>query len=248
VALQGAIGYNRVTVGNTDLKNCRAVFFDAGGTLFKPNPSVGEIYARTAQKYGMKVAAGETEKIFRDEFSRRDKLAASQAHATEKNEKEWWKNLVRDVFEGLTPLKNFDSFFEDLYDLFARAEAWKLYPEVPKVLKRLKEKKLILGIISNWDSRLLSICEGMQMEKYFDFILASALVGSAKPDRGIFLEALKRASVKPEEAVHIGDSVENDYEGAKHAGIKAFVINRDGREIKNVQTLGSLADILTLIL
>lgn len=229
-----------------DLSNCRAVFFDAGGTLFKPHPSVGEIYASTAKKYGMEVDADETEKAFRTEFSRRDGLMATSAHSNEKNEKEWWRNLVRDVFQGLTPLKNFDPFFEELHDLFARAEVWKLYPEVPEVLQRLKEKKLILGIVSNWDSRLLSICEGMKLGKYFDFVLASALVGSSKPDSGIFQQALKLARVMPHEAVHIGDSVENDYQGAKRAGIHALLVNRGGRMIENVTTMQSLEEILDL--
>ena len=195
----------------------------------------------------MPVDAAVIENIFRREFSRRDGLAATSAHASEKNEKVWWKSLVRDVFGEATELRNFDAFFDDLYDLFARAEAWKLYPEVLDVLRELKEKQLILGIISNWDSRLLSICQGMNLDRCFDFILASAVVGSAKPDPGIFREALRRSEVEPHEALHVGDSVENDFWGAQRAGIHALLVNRSGRVIENAATIPSLAEIADYI-
>jgi putative hydrolase of the HAD superfamily len=224
----------------------KAVFFDAGGTLFAPHPSVGRIYADAAAKYGMYTDADEIEKIFREEFARRDRMA-SFAHATEKNEKEWWRALVREVFGKVTELRNFDSFFEYLYDLFARPEVWQLYPEVPRVLKALKEKRLVLGIVSNWDSRLLSICEGMRVDRAFDFILASALVGSAKPDAGIFKRALELARVSPGEALHVGDSVENDCLGAKRARIDALLINRSGREGVEVEWVKSLDEIVSYV-
>jgi len=222
----------------------RAVFFDAGGTLFQPHPSVGELYARTAAKHGMKVDPHKVEHIFREEFARRDKLESVEAHRSEKNEREWWHSLVKDVFAQVTEINNFEAYFEDLYDLFARAEAWKLYPEVIGLLEILKAQKLILGIISNWDHRLHSICTEMQLTHYFDFILASAVVGSAKPDSGIFKEALKRADVAPHEAVHVGDSVENDYHGAKNVGIRALLVDRSGRAPKDVETIPSLSGVL----
>ncbi len=227
-------------------KRYRAIFFDAGGTLFQPHPSVGYLYATVAEKYGMSVDAKEVEGIFRKEFSVRDKLV-SKAHASQKNEREWWKNLVRDVFEQVTRIQSFDLFFDELYDLFARAEAWRLYPEVTGVLEKLKGQGFVLGIVSNWDSRLLSICEGMKLGKYFDFILASALVGSAKPDRGIFLEALRRACVRADEALHVGDSVDNDFRGAKGAGIDALVVSRDGRLVEDVKVISSLEEIFNLL-
>lgn len=234
------------------LKNkYRALFFDAGGTLFRPNPSVGTIYAQVALAYGIQVNPEEVERIFRLEFESRDKQIALKAHSSEKNEKEWWKNLVRAVFEKakVTSLfgEHFDEYFEELYDLFARAEVWQLYPEARDLLETLQTKNLILGIVSNWDSRLFSICEEMDVKKYFKFILASAVVGSAKPHRGIFEEALKCAGVTPEEALHVGDSVENDFWGARGMGIDALLINRNKREVENVKSIASLSDILNYL-
>ena len=225
-------------------KKYRAIFFDAGGTLFAPHPSVGEIYARVAGKYGMAINGEVAEIAFRKEFSERDKLVSREAHSNEKNEKEWWRNLVRVVFERVTEIRSFDPFFEELYDLFASQEVWKLYPDVLPVLRVLRKRKCILGIVSNWDSRLFSICRGMQIDQYFDFILASAVVGSAKPDSGIFKEALRKANVKTHEALHIGDSIENDIQGARMAGLDALLINRNGRVVENVNSVLSLEELL----
>ena len=225
-------------------KNYRAIFFDAGGTLFKPHPSVGAVYAQVAKRYGMVVQEKEIERLFREEFARRDRLASPRAHSNEKNEKIWWKDLVKNVFERATSLRAFDAFFDELYDWFARAEVWKLYEDALPLLKTLQGKKIVLGIVSNWDSRLFSICEGMGVKPYFDFILASCVVGSAKPDAGIFKEALRLAHCVPEEALHVGDSVENDFFGAKRAGLNALLVNRNGRETGNVETIRSLDGVL----
>ncbi len=222
----------------------KAVFFDAGGTLFEPNPSVGDIYARIASDFGMKTDVQKIEAAFRAEFSKRDRAANMHAHDTEKNEKLWWKELVKAVFEKTVQVQNFDSFFEALYDYFATAAAWRLFPESVSVVDELRKKNLILGIVSNWDSRLHSICKQMGLDKRFDFILASAVVGSAKPNSGIFQEALKQANVAASEALHVGDSIENDIEGAHRSKIDALLIDRSGRETENIKTIRSLSEIV----
>jgi len=225
----------------------KAIFFDAGGTLFEPNPSVGHIYAEIAAKYGMKVDSVRIEELFRSEFGRRDKKPNIHAHDNEQNEKLWWRDLVKSVFEKATALQDFERFFDDLYDYFATAAAWRLFPESMKVVEGLKESGYILGIVSNWDSRLLSICKQMGFDLRFDFILASAVVGSAKPNPGIFREALSRASVKPAEALHIGDSVENDIRGAQQSGIDALLIDRHGRKVDNMTAIRSLTEIFNYL-
>ena len=68
---------------------------------------------------------------------------------------------------------------------------------------------------------------------YFDFILASAEVRSAKPDKKIFIEALRRSGVIAEEACHIGDEPFADIHGANNAGIDAILIDRNGKHKKD---------------
>lgn len=224
----------------------KAVFFDAGGTLLHPFPSVGEIYKRVAGVHGCFVDAEKIEKAFREAWLKRDGLSHLTVHNSEKIERLWWRDLVGEVFEAFGGFRDFEVFFTELYDTFARPECWKLYPGTLEILKTIRKKKKHLGIISNWDSRLLGLCEGLGLHNHFDFILASAVFGASKPSAKIFEEALRRAGVQPHEAVHIGDSFEDDIKGARAAGLDAILIERHPghRQLDHVKTIHDLQELL----
>lgn len=220
-----------------DFSKIQAVFFDAGGTLFSPFPSVGEIYSEVAGRHGLAADSMDLEKRFHALWVARDGLAGL---STEKEERKWWRELVWEVFSEFGPLKDFEAFFEELYDRFADKEAWRLYPDVLPVLQELKRKGKVVGVVSNWDSRLFGICEGLGIKPHLDFILASAVVGAAKPHLRIFQEALDKARVKPEEAIHVGDSLEADVRGAERAGIHAIFIDRTGSRVSSGHQIPAL--------
>ena len=218
----------------------RAVFFDAGGTLFRPFPSVGEIYSEVAGRHGLQADSEEIEKRFHDLWQKRDGLASLTTHSGEKEEKKWWRDLVGEVFSEFGKIQNFEAFFEELYDLFASPEVWRLFPDALPTLQELKKRGKIVGIVSNWDSRLFGICEGLGLAPHLDFILASAVVGAAKPHPKIFQEALKKARIAPEEALHVGDSLEDDVLGAQRAGIHAVFLDRKGNRASGAPTISAL--------
>ncbi|MFA5168293.1 MAG: HAD-IA family hydrolase [Candidatus Omnitrophota bacterium] len=207
----------------------RAIFFDAGGTLFRPFPSVGHHYSAVAARHGCHIGAEEIEAAFRRVWSEHDKIGDLRSHSDEKIEKEFWRRIVTAIFKDFKGLKAFDPFFDELHDLFAEPGVWKLYPEVEEVLRSLKEQEFILGMVSNWDSRLLKLCEGLGINRYFDFKVISAVFGAAKPSPKIFEEALKKANVPAGEAVHVGDSLEDDVRGAHLAGVRAIWLDRSDR-------------------
>jgi putative hydrolase of the HAD superfamily len=207
----------------------RAIFLDAGGTLFRPFPSVGHYYSEVAGKHGCKVGEEEVEAAFRRVWSEHDGIGDLRSQSNEKVEKEFWRKIVTAVFKDFHGLKAFDPFFDELHTLFAEPGVWKLYPEVEEVLRSFKEKKFIIGMVSNWDSRLLKLSKGLGIDAYFDFKVISAVFGAAKPDPKIFQEALKQANVCADEAVHVGDSLEDDVRGAHLAGIKAIWLDRSNR-------------------
>ncbi len=221
-------------------KKTKAIFFDAGGTLFKPHPSVGEVYADVARRHGLHADCQLIETTFHALWKERDGLASLAGHSGEKEEKKWWRALVWDVFSQIGEIASFDLFFDELYDRFARPEVWRLFPDVLPILQESKKRKLIVGIVSNWDSRLFGICEGLGLSPYLDFILASAVVGAAKPHPKIFQEALRLAQVLPEEAVHVGDSLIDDIWGAEQAGIRGILIDRSGSRSSKAVTVNSL--------
>lgn len=207
----------------------RAILLDAGGTLFRPFPSVGYYYSSVAAKHGCRVSEKEVESAFRRVWSEHDGIGDLRSQSDEKIEKEFWRKIVTAVFKDFKGLKAFDLFFDELHDLFAEPGVWKLYPEVKEVLRSLKDQGFILGLVSNWDSRLLKLCVGLGIDPYFEFKVISAVFGAAKPNPKIFEEALRKANVPASAAIHVGDSLEDDVRGAHLAGIKAIWLDRSNR-------------------
>lgn len=210
----------------------KAVFFDAAGTLIKPARRVGESYALLAEKYGLHVAPSELAERFRCCFSAAPPLAfpgASRSHLSAL-EREWWRNLVSRVFGPWGRFERFDDYFAELFEYFAGAAAWELYPEVVPTLSALKGRGLALDVISNFDSRLRGILAGLGVAECFDEVFVSSAVGHAKPDRRIFQAALNKHGLTPGQAAHIGDSESKDIRGATDAGLTAILIDRDARQ------------------
>ena len=206
----------------------KAVFFDAAGTLIKPAKRVGESYAAIAAKHGKDVLASDITARFPVCFDLAPCLAFPGATEASLSalEREWWKQLVERVFEPWSPFENFDEYFAELFAYFAEPGAWSLYPEVPQTLSTLKERRLILGVISNFDSRLVRVLNGLGAGSWFEEIFVSSRVGYAKPDARIFHAALNRHGLKPENAIHVGDSETNDLHGANTAGLRGVLIDR----------------------
>jgi putative hydrolase of the HAD superfamily len=96
-------------------------------------------------------------------------------------------------------------------------------------LRAAKARGLIQGVVSDWGSDLLPILHAHEITSLMDFVVASAVVGSSKPHREIFLYALGRANVQAHEAVYVGDSYLADVLGSRGAGLHPVLIDRDGK-------------------
>ena len=228
----------------------RAIFFDAAGTLIKPARRVGETYAVLAQKYGVEPSAAEITERFRLCFHSAPPLAFPGTPATriEDLERAWWKELVQRVFEPWNGFQRFDDYFAELFAYFAQPDAWALYPEVAETLSVLERRGLVLSVISNFDSRLIGILEGLGAAHWFEHIFVSSRVGYAKPDRQIFHTALERHSLEAGDALHVGDSEEKDLLGANRAGLKGVLVERNGAGNSNLSPrITSLRSIPSLL-
>jgi putative hydrolase of the HAD superfamily len=289
------------------MSNPKVIFFDAGGTLFRPYPSVGAVYARVAAKYGALVEADHVEKIFHEKWHERNGMTSLAGLSSEKIERDWWYGLVKEIFQpidsmggvgahrcaparsdpsklpipfdpsnpsdsislnpiepigrahsgaplhfssssGQTPFRDFDAFFLELYDLFARAECWRLFDDALPVLDILRAKGYRLGIISNWDHRLFSIVEQLGLSSYFERVTASSAVGTAKPERRIFEAALEAMRIGAAEGLHVGDSLEDDYHGASRVGIRAVLLDRHTKAYNGIIRINTLHELPELIL
>jgi putative hydrolase of the HAD superfamily len=228
----------------------KAVYFDAAGTLIKPTRRVGESYAAIAAKYGKTVSPGDLFARFRLCFDSAPRLAFPNATSDqiERLERDWWKNLVAQVFEPWDPFENFDDYFDELFAYFATPGAWALYPEVLETLAALRQRGLTLAVISNFDSRLIQILDGLGAGSWFEHVFVSSRVGYAKPDRQIFDAALSRHGLAADNALHVGDSETNDLHGAQNAGLSALLIDRSQATVSSARDrVSSLKQILSLL-
>jgi putative hydrolase of the HAD superfamily len=106
-----------------------------------------------------------------------------------------------------------------------RFEAW---PDAAPALEALRGRGLRLVVVSNWDCSLPSVLDSVGLLALVDGVVTSAAAGAAKPDPRIFQAALELAGCAPAEALHVGDSAENDVAGAAAVGIRALLLDRDG--------------------
>jgi len=227
----------------------KAVFFDAAGTLITPVRPVGQTYTLLAKNYAMEVSSAEISERFRTCFAASPPLTfPGSTESFEQLERDWWEKLVRCVFQPLGQFEQFDLFFAELFSYFARPEAWTLYPDVVETLSALQKRGLALDVISNFDSRLIEILAGLGMAGYFEEVFISSRVGHAKPARQIFEMALQRHNLAPGEAMHVGDSEENDLYGAANAGLLGVLIDRRAYErpgnYRQIKTLNEIISIL----
>ena len=120
------------------------------------------------------------------------------------------------------------------------------FADVEPALRELRSRGVRLVVASNWDCSLPDWLDEAGVLDLLDGTVSSAVVGRAKPDPAVFLEALRVAGADPAEAIHVGDSLENDVGGARRAGLRAVLIDRDGRGPDGVESVRSLEELPSL--
>jgi putative hydrolase of the HAD superfamily len=120
------------------------------------------------------------------------------------------------------------------------------YPDVEPALRELRAGGIKLVIASNWDCSLPDWLEPLGLLELVDAVVTSADVGAAKPDPALFRHALEQAGAPPAQAVHVGDSLDNDVAGARAAGIRPLLLVRHGEPPPDVESLRSLAELPSL--
>lgn len=211
----------------------RAVTFDATGTLLH-SPRRGAIYAETLARHGVAVSPAEAERLIRlvwQELACRADPSFDRFAAHPEGPRGWWARFLERFCEhlGSAPPSRFAA--AELYHRFTAAEAWEVYPEVPKVLAALRARGLKLAVVANWDDRLPPLLAALDLSHYFDAIVTSFQVGAEKPDAKIFAAALDKLGVQGRSTLHVGDRQLEDVEGAEAAGLHAFRLDRPHHDL-----------------
>jgi putative hydrolase of the HAD superfamily len=133
---------------------------------------------------------------------------------------------------------------ETALDALLAALRFFAHPDSAPTLLALRERGIRLVVVSNWDFSLHERLAETGLTPLLDGALASAEVGSAKPDGAIFRAALQLTGTTPEQTWHVGDTPAADVEGARAAGLHPVLIARDGERPPGA--VRSLAELIPL--
>ena len=208
-------------------KTVRAVFFDAVGTLIHPEPAAAIVYAEMGRRFGSRHGLEEISRRFRAAFAAEE--AADQAAGFRTREARELERLRSIVAEILDDVADPESCFQELYQHFARPQAWRLEPAAADVISQLDSRGLILGLASNYDHRLRSVAAGFPELRLLKHLMISSELGWRKPAVAFFTALCRAVAQPPDRVLHVGDDPVNDCEGAAAAGLQTCLLDVRGR-------------------
>ena len=215
----------------------RAVLLDALGTLLDFAPPAPALAA------GLGVPVVDAERAVRKE------IAYYRDHLHEGGDAAGLAALRLRCAEIVRDELGTDQGLEVVLRVLLDAIRFEAYPDAPDALRALRTEGIALVVVSNWDVSLHEALARTGLLALVDGAVASAEVGSAKPDGAIFARALALAGVDAGEAWHVGDLPDADVEGALRAGIVPVLIDRagDAPAPEGVRRIRSLAELPGLL-
>ena len=212
-----------VWAAEKELLTLKAVLFDVDFTLARPGPELGaEGYVRIGRRYGMELDPG------RYEEARLHALESLQRHPELEHDEEIWYAFAERILRGMGgESERARECAVEIERGWERSENFDLYEDALPVLDELRRHGLKIGLISNGARDLDEFVADHGLE--VDAAVGSRAHGRTKPHPTIFRAGLERLGVAAEEAAMVGDSLEDDIEGARSLGMRAFLIDREGR-------------------
>jgi len=207
--------------------NRPGILLDALGTLLRLRPPAPALCSELSRRFGVKVALADAERAFLAE------MTYYRAHLQDGRDAEALVALRQrcaEVLRAALPAGERLAAVPgpDLTEALMSALRFEPFPEVPAALRAHRDRGRRLIVVSNWDVSLPEVLARTGLAPLLDGVVTSAQVGARKPAPAIFERGLALAGCGPEEAVHVGDSLEEDVAGARAAGIRAVLVRRDG--------------------
>ena len=215
----------------------KAVLFDVDFTLAKPGPDLGpEGYQLLGRRFGLELDPA------RYAEARAAAVETLERHPELDHDEEVWVLFTERIIDGMGGTTTAPtSAAVEMTRAWEHAHNFELYEDTLPVLAALREHGLKIGLVSNTGRDLDAFVAHHALE--VDAAVGSATHGKTKPHPAIFLAALEQLGVAAEEAAMVGDSPEDDVEGAQALGMRAFLVDREDRY---PEFEGRLPDLLAL--
>jgi len=222
----------------------RAVLFDVDFTLFRPGPELGpEGYRRVGERHGLALDPGSYES------ARAAAVSDLQRNRELVHDEEVWIAFTERIVVGMGgDVAGSRDCATEMVREWERHENFSLYEDVQPALAELRRHGLLIGLVSNGQRDLPEFVAHHGLE--VDAVVGSKAHGRIKPHPSIFTAALGTLGVTPTEAAMVGDSYEDDIEGARSLGMRAILLDRDARlpdEPDRIDTLFALPAALGLV-
>jgi len=219
----------------------KAVLFDLGTTLVKTAP-VPEIFNRLLAPAGIRRPLEEIEAALKEanEHLKPEDYALSYD--------EFWRLYNMRILERLGVQENLESLADDIADSWWENADLELYPDVKETVRTLKGMGIKIGIVTNgFQTDIDEILSRTSLTGVFDVTVGADAVGRPKPDEKIFVYALEKLGVSPQEAIFIGDQPRIDYEGAANAGLKPLLVDRNDEIHERIRKIRDLREVLNYL-
>jgi putative hydrolase of the HAD superfamily len=223
----------------------RAVLLDALGTLVELDLPWIHLRRTLRDRHGIEVSEADAREAMLAE------MAYYREHHREGRDEESLAELrgrcARLIGERIPVLASLP--LEELTDLLLDSIRFRPYDDTAPALARLRAAGLRLAVVSNWDCSLRGVLAELGLAGALDEVVVSAEVGVSKPDPGIFRAALEHLRCTPADALFVGDSLETDVLGARAAGIRGLLLQRNGgrtddQGVERIFDLGELPELV----
>ena len=206
----------------------RAIFFDAYGTLFASgsSPTPAEDLQRLLELDGVRAPLETVRRALSREmayYREHQRRVRTRRELEDLRRKCGWVIIEELGGPAACPL-DAGRVAEMLLASFPAF----VFMETGRALRAARQAGLKVGVLSNFSFLLPLILEDLGLLAMFDLVVYSAEAGAEKPDPAIFREAVRRAGVSAAEAMHVGDTYEEDVLGAIAAGLRPVLLDRDG--------------------
>jgi HAD superfamily hydrolase (TIGR01549 family) len=201
----------------------RAVLFDVDFTLALPGPELGpDGYRHVGERHGLALDPQ------RYDAARQAALASLQRDPELVHDDELWVAFTERIVRGMGGEgETAAACAADIVRAWELHDKFTLYEDALPVLEELRSQRIKIGLVSNGSRDLDEFVQHHGL--VVDVAVGSRAFGRTKPHPSIFREALGALEVEPQAAAMVGDSYEDDIEGARALGLRAFLLDREER-------------------
>ncbi len=208
----------------------KAVLFDFMGTLARFMPEQEDLLVRSAATFGIIISPQDARRGFASaaDWWNRQLFTFPLDQRSDDQKQDLYREFDDRVMRGAGVTASAEMAYQVFKHIMSENRHARLatYDDAVPALQELQRRGITLGVVSNMDRSLPRILQRLEIDGYFPLVVSSGEVGISKPDPGIFLVAIARVEILPEDAVYVGDQYENDVVGARNAGLFPLLIDR----------------------